>query len=444
MIMELTAYTLSAVLNRVGHIVNNCPDLVNVWIVAQTSDLRVNARSGHCYMDLIEKDAVGRIVAQCRGNLWASDYYRVNAEFQKATGSSLGSDMKILIKGSVRFSTQYGFAITITDVDPRYTLGDIARRRQEILMRLSNEGIVDANKSLEMPPLPTRVAVISALGAAGFGDFMKQLHLNPRRIRFSTTLFTAVMQGEQTAPSIIAALDAISERIDDFDCVVIVRGGGATTDLTSFDDYSLAANVALFPLPIVVGIGHDRDQTVLDYIAHTRVKTPTAAAEFLVSSAENSFARLLDLGRQIHEFTQKKLHSEDRKLAQLRGMLPSMIANIIAEHRRRTGAEAVQALASGVRQQIATARTLVGPHTQELLQQSTQSLISLRKSRLDALSEVLETLSPEATLRRGYTITRIDGRAVTNPKDIPAGAEISTTFAGGCVRTSILNADNEN
>ena len=261
--------TLSQFNDRISRAINVTPGLQNQWVIAETSDLRVVR--GHCYMELVEKDDHGTTVAKLGAVIWASTFVRLNAKFQAAMGTELKTGMKLLVLATANYHSQYGFKAVINDIDPSYTMGDMARQRLEILKRLKADGIIDMNKELPITAVPQRIAVISAAGAAGYGDFMNQLEHNPYRLKFYTCLFGASMQGSQTVPTVLAALDRINEHLDLFDAVVIIRGGGATSELNSFDNYDLAAAVAQFPLPVIVGIGHDRDETVLDYVAAIRV-----------------------------------------------------------------------------------------------------------------------------------------------------------------------------
>ena len=296
--MEEQAISLLELNRRVTSAIAVAPGLQGVWITAETSDLR--SSGGHCYMELVQKDErTGSPLAKSRAVMWASTFSRLGAMFYAATGTRLRSDMKIMVKVNANYHPVYGMSLVISDINPDYTVGDLARRRNEIIARLRAEGVFDMNRCLPWPQLPVRVAIISARGAAGYGDFMKHLHNNPQRLRFETELFEATLQGERTVPSVVAALEAIAARDGEFDCVVLIRGGGAVSDLASFDDYTLASNVAQFPLPIIVGIGHERDVTVLDYVANTRVKTPTAAAEALIGMAGAAYDRLRATGDAI-------------------------------------------------------------------------------------------------------------------------------------------------
>lgn len=404
--MKEDAISLLELNRRVGAALAIAPGLDNVWVTAETSDVR--SSGGHCYMELIQKDASGTPVARSRAVIWASAFSRLSAKFAEATGSRLRSDIKIMVRASVSFHAVYGFSLVINDINPEYTVGDLARRRMEIVARLQAEGVFDLNRELPMPQVPARVAVVSARGAAGYGDFVRQLHNNGMRLRFTTTLFEAVLQGERTAPSVISALERIMERIDEFDCVVIIRGGGAVADLASFDDYELAANVAQFPLPVVVGIGHDRDVTVLDYVAHTRVKTPTAAAELLVGIAGEAYQAVLDTGAAILAAVRASVAGQRQQLAYCQGLLPALAMNVIERNRRLTGRQTDELIATAVRTRLSAAR-----------------------QRVESLAELLDAISPEATLRRGYSITRAGGHAVLDGAAVAPGTVLTTTFARG-------------
>ncbi len=404
--MNCPTITLLELNRRIGTALNLAPGLCNIWVTAETSDVRVSG--GHCYMELIQKNDSGTPLARCRAVIWASAYSRLAAKFAEATGSRLTSDMKVMVLANVSFHPVYGLSLVVNDINPEYTLGDLARRRMEIINRLKEEGVLDLNHELDLPQLPSRIAIVSAAGAAGYGDFIRQLHNNPMRLRFTSTLFEAVMQGERTAPSIIAALDRIMERIDDFDCVVIIRGGGAVADLASFDNYDLAFNVAQFPLPVIVGRGHDRDVTVLDYVAWRHVKTPTAAAELLVGAMADAYAEVLGTGNAILTTVRSAIAGQRQQLAYCQGLLPSLAMSVVERNRHA-----------------------VGIHTSELLASSVRSIIRQSLQRIASLGELLEAISPQATLRRGYSITRAGGHAVTDSTAIAAGTVLTTTFANG-------------
>lgn len=412
---EIQSITLLELNRRVTSAIAVTPGLQGVWITAETSDLR--SSGGHCYMELVQKDErTGTPLAKSRAVMWASSYQRLGAMFYAATGTRLRSDMKIMARVNANYHPVYGMSLVITDINPDYTVGDLARRRNEIIARLRAEGVFDMNRNLPWPQLPVRVAIVSARGAAGYGDFMKHLHGNPLRLRFNTELFEATMQGERTVPSVVAALEAIAARDGEFDCVVLIRGGGAVSDLASFDDYTLASNVAQFPLPVIVGIGHERDVTVLDYVANTRVKTPTAAAEALIGMASNAYERLRATGDAILTLVKDRIAGQRQQLAYYQGSIPALARSIVERNRQRLGPEIPAAITAAVRSTFARAN-----------------------ERLGALGVLLDTLSPEATLRRGYTITRVDGHAVTAADPLDPGTVITTTFAGGRISKSTIN-----
>lgn len=359
------------------------PALRARWVTAETVDVR---RSGpHMYLELIEKDPSGATVARLGAAVWGSTLPRLDAIFYAATGARIATGMKVMVCLSATFHPLYGLRAVVTNINPEYTLGDLMRRRREILQRLAAEGVVDMNRSLQEPRPALRVAVVSARGAAGFGDFMHQLAGNGARLAFRVRLFEAIMQGDKAAPSIIAALERVAAEAADFDVVVIIRGGGATSDLATLDDYDLAANVAQFPLPVIVGVGHERDTTVLDAVAWLSVKTPTAAAEWLVGRGKQELDLLRRLASDTVRLSAAHVAGGMRRLDYIAGQLPQIVLGQLQR----------------------------------------------RRARLDALGEMMQALSPEATLRRGYSVLRVDGHAVTDAALLPPGTRVEATLARG-------------
>ena len=419
--------TLSQLNRRVAQALNASP-LQNVWVIAELSDLRVS--HGHCYMELMEKDArTGSVNARLRAVIWASTYPRLNAEFFAATGQRLVSGLKVMVCGSVNFHSAFGMSFVISAIDPSFTMGEAERRRREILERLTREGVVNDNRTLEWPIVAHNIAVISAAGAAGYGDFINQLYTNPARIRFHSELFTAILQGDRTAPSVIASLNQIHERIDEFDCVVIIRGGGATSDLLAFDDYNLAYNIAQFPIPVIVGIGHERDTTVLDYVANMRVKTPTAAAEWLIARGEAALEGLRRIGSEIM-LTVNDIISEARKhLAYTESTLALAPSTAIERGAARLQRFSMSLAETGARRIAPELTRLSG--VEAALSSATANRISRESDRLKSRAEMIEVLSPQATLRRGYSITTINGKAIRNTDELQPGIEVTTTVANG-------------
>lgn len=405
--MQPQAITLLELNRRVGMVLAAAPGINNVWVVGETSDLRCSGP--HCYLELIDKNPdTGVPVARARATIWGSRYGYLNTLFREATGSALTSGIKVMVKASVSYHPVYGLSLNITDVNPEYTLGDLLRRRNEMIRRLTAEGIINMNRELPWPDVAARIAVISSAGAAGYGDFINQLYTNRHCLRFYTRLFPAVLQGENTAPSIISALRDVVACGEDFDCVVIIRGGGATGDLASFDDYKLAANIAMFPLPVIIGIGHERDITLLDYVANMRVKTPTAAAEWLIAHGEAALQRMRDIGASILDAAMGSINSSHRKLAGIEGLLPALAQSVIARN-----------------------LMLVGDKTEQQMLHDIDNVLKHRAERLRVLKELLDSISPEATLRRGFSITRIDGHAVSSARDVSPGSTLITTLADG-------------
>ena len=409
--------TLLQLNSRISSLIAGDVSLHDVWVTAETGDLRVSG--GHCYLELIEKDpANGRPVARMRAIIWASHYAHISSEFAVATGQQLVSDLKVMVKVTVNFHPAFGLSAVISDINPEFTCGDLIRRRMMMIRRLTDEGIIDMNRTLPWPDVPWRVAVVSAVGAAGYGDFITHLYGNPSHLRFSTELFPAVMQGENAPQSIIAALDEIAVRTDDFDCVVIIRGGGATGDLASFDNYDLAANVAQFPLPVIVGIGHERDVTILDYVVAVRVKTPTAAAEWLIGRMEAALTRVRDLAAEIFRPATSKVSGGLQQLAYYQGLLPSLSLG-----------------------KIDRARSSLDAAVPEALRHAVELIVRRQNDRLDAASRLVEALSPQAVLRRGYSVCRVNGRAVTDASALNAGDILTTVLASGSIKSTVTEIE---
>lgn len=383
------------------------------WVQAELSDVRSNY-SGHCYLEFIQKDASGNnLIAKARGTIWSNIYKMLKPYFEQETGQAFASGIKVLVRVSVDFHELYGYSLTVLDIDPTYTVGDMERKRREILRQLEEEGVINLNKELEMPVLPQRIAVISSATAAGYGDFCNQLSNNPRGYGFYTELFPAIMQGERVEESIIAALDAIYARLEAFDVVVIIRGGGATSDLSGFDTYELAANCAQFPLPIITGIGHERDDTVIDLIAHTRVKTPTAAAAFLVACMDQVADRLDNLSFRLQQGVRNRLLWEHRRIEGLKQRIPSAVYKRISD---------------GKYGLLAANRDL---------QMATRQFLSMKKHRLELLQQRLNDALPEKQLARGYSITLKNGKAVKDASALKEGDTLVTLLYKGKVESVI-------
>ncbi len=431
--MGKTAISLVEFNRRIGGLLHDA-SVQRCWVVAETSDVRQSG--GHCYLELVQKDAqTGQTLARMRGIVWASVYARLRCEFERATGQPFASGMNVMVEVSANFHEQYGLSVVITGINPTYTLGDMARQRLEVLNRLRSEGIIDMNKQLPWPDVAQRVAVISAAGAAGYGDFMNQLHNNPSGIKFYTCLFPAVMQGQSTVTSVIAALERINDYADLFDCVVIIRGGGSTSDLNSFDNYDLAANVAQFPLPVICGIGHDRDNTVVDSVASVRVKTPTAAAEWLLDRAQSALDHVNALTDMVVDSATQMLSGARQQQAYFTSGIPLMADNFVVRHRAR-----LQQIAAAI--PVVAARRIDGAgkdlaFASQRVAMAARQCVANERQRVTGLEKQVELLSPDRVLRRGYSLTLRDGHVVTSASSLRAGDSLVTRFADG-ERTSVV------
>ena len=366
------------------------------WVEAELSECR--ERGGHCYMELIEKDEqTNTPVARASAKCWRQTWQIMQPHFERVTGQPLHAGLKVLLRVYAQYHEAYGFSWIVTDIDPTYTIGDMARKRQEIIRQLKEEGIFDLQRELCIPLFAQHIAVISAAGAAGYGDFCRQLDDNEYGFKFEVTLFPAIMQGEQVERSIIDALNKIysltshpSPLTSQFDCVVIIRGGGATADLSGFDTLALAEHVAQFPIPIITGIGHDRDESILDMVSNTRVKTPTAAATLLIDNLRQVLERL--------NIAQQRI---------------SLMGHIIIAARHRIAM---------LQQRLSTA---------------IERMMTNQKHRLSQIELLLQSFDPQLLLSRGYSITLHHGRAVRDPQQLKAGDEIETRVEKGTIRSVV-------
>lgn len=404
------------------------------WVEAELSECRES--HGHCYMELIEKDSSSNTpIARASAKCWRSTWMMLRPYFERVTGRQLAKGMKVLLKVYPQFHEQYGFSWIVTDINPEFTLGDMARRRQEIIRQLKQEGVFDLQKELVIPMFAQRIAVISSATAAGYGDFCNQLSDNEYGFVFHTELFTAIMQGERVEESIIAALDRINERTDDFDVVVIIRGGGGTADFSGFDTLALAENVANFLLPIITGIGHERDECILDMVSNTRVKTPTAAAAMLIDNLARVYTFLQNAESTIAGCIGHALDYEKMRLDRLVRQIPLLFSMVrTREEARLDGAlqsirSASDAYMHGRNVSLAT--------LERLFQNASMHVLDRHNSQLRQLELQLRTLDPKRMLRYGYSITRINGHAVRDAKDLKAGDEIVTTLDKGTIKSIV-------
>ena len=390
------------------------------WVEAELSECREN--SGHCYMELIEKDELSNTpVARASAKCWRQTWGMVKPYFERVTGQPLRAGMKVLLQVYAQYHEAYGFSWIVSDIDPTYTIGDMARKRQEIIRQLKEEGVFDLQRELRLPTFAKRIAVISAESAAGYGDFCHQLEDNEYGFRFKVTLFPAIMQGEQVEQSIIAALNQIyelqsnhiSSLTSHFDCVVILRGGGATADLSGFDTLALAENVAQFPLPIITGIGHDRDESILDMVSNTKVKTPTAAAALLIDNLLRVLERLDDASQRITYAVNQRINSQKSRIVTMMSLIPTLALRTLSDSKHR-----IEIMES--RLPVAIERRFTD-----------------QKHRIERLSILLQGFDPQLLLSRGYSITLHYGKAVRDPKLLNPGDEIETRVEKGTIKSTV-------
>lgn len=453
-----------------------------VWVIAEVSELKEN-RNGHCYLELIEKQE-NEIVARSRATIWSYTYRMLKPYFETSTGQYFMQGIKILIQVSIEYHPSFGLSLNIKDIDPIYTVGDMAMQRKEIINRLQSQGIFEMNKELQLPLVPQKIAVISSATAAGFQDFMNQLENNDFGFKFYTKLFQATMQGSDAVPSIIDALERIYEHEDFFDAVVIIRGGGATADLSSFDNYDLAFNITQFPLPVITGIGHEKDDTIIDLVAHTRMKTPTAVAEFLIKGMERFYDKMLEMENEIVQLTRNLIESHQKEIEQAAANLDYAVTGFInknqsqltkkgnqlqravkqfsfqKEHELNRMRQTIKSkvllwfavsknnlfqkrrnLKHLIHQSILKQQSVLG-HYKDLLTGQAKNMIFMEQKRILFNENTARLINPENVLKRGYTLTLREGKIVKSKEELNINEEIETRFTDGCVQSKIIKKDN--
>lgn len=450
-----------------------------VWVKAEISEITVN-RSGHCYLELIETEqGTDSVIARCRATIWSYTFRMLKPYFETTTGQNFTQGLKVLLQAKVEYHEVFGFSLNIRDIDPVYTLGDMARQRREIIRKLQEDGVFEMNKELELPIVTQRIAIISSPTAAGLQDFMDQLHNNMHQFVFYTKLFSAVMQGSEAPRSIMNALNLIYNYEHMFDAVVIIRGGGAQIDLACFDNYELAFHVSQFPLPVITGIGHDKDDTVIDMVAHTRMKTPTAVAEFLISGALQFDQQLTELENHFIELVNDQLEENKNRLNDAANQLNQLVNQMIVAQRNRLEIAQIQLTnrtnaflkkhQSELKQVTIETKNKTNrfvTRQNHMLSQSGNMLnfafrkqmlksknklnqcenlgkilsletIRTEKRNLNSIQEKLRLVDPQNILKRGYSLTMLNGKIVKSVGQLQKGDLLETRLSDGTVESNV-------
>lgn len=409
-IKSYSLYELTQHINRIFKVNFEEP----IWIRAEISEFRENP-NGHCYLEFVEKDTTtDTLIAKIKATIWAQTYHMLKSYFESNTGQPLRAGISILVAVTVDFHDVYGLSLNVKDIDPTYTLGELAKRRQAIIHQLEADGVMEMNKSINLPVPANRIAIISSATAAGYEDFCNQLDNNTSGFIFYKKLFPALMQGDQAETSIINALDTIFEHVDLFDVVVIIRGGGATTDLSCFDAYDLALHCAQFPLPIIAGIGHQRDLSIVDMVVHTSVKTPTAAATFLIEAMEGAKGKLTDTYNAIYHLLRNKLNNQQQRISDISWKIKHALLNKTASKKiflERQNARLIQAVRLAVNQQ---------------------------KNKLELLSKEIEHRNPIKLLEKGFSITTVNGKKLLSVSQVKQGDIIKTYLKDGEIQSEVI------
>jgi len=432
------------------------------WVIGEISDMHINA-TGHCYMEMVEKaEESDRIIARIRANIWAFTFRMIKPYFESVTGSRLSAGQKILFRAKIEYHPVYGMSLNVKDINPEFTLGDIAKKKREIIQRLEKEGIIDMNKMLDFPMVPQRIAVISSETAAGYGDFTKSLSEQKDNFTFHITLFPASMQGEKTEESIISALDDIFKNEKMFDLVVIIRGGGAQADLESFNNYNLAFHIAQFPLPVLTGIGHERDESVTDLVAFKSLKTPTGVAAYIVEYMFNFYAYVEDLGERLYDLCNGYLNNESQFLREKSMQLKSIAEKRVSREKeiqesfQKTLKTLTKYKINRLKEALTYQRSRFINNSLSMVKYKYEDLsnyhrglikesgnfIQRSKEKLVSFEKIKIMLDPSGVLKRGFSITSFNGKILKDTKEIKQGDEIETILSSGKIISKIQKKSN--
>jgi len=427
------------------------------WVVGEISEIS-EARSGHCYLELVDKKQESdQPQAKSRAAIWAATYRMLKPFFEKSTGQKLEAGIKILVRVNVRFHEQYGLSLTITDIEPAFTLGDLEMKRQQAIKKLKEEGIFDLNTQLELEPVTRYIAVISSPTAAGYGDFINQLNANSQGFRFTTVLFPAYMQGNDAVASMINAMEKVYKHASLFNALVIIRGGGSRSELACFDSYELASHICQFPLPVLSGIGHERDVSVADMVSHSRFKTPTATAQFLIDNMHNSLLKVENLTDSIYNFAEEMIDNESVFLKEIASKIFSASRNVLRisaiylqnsrYNLHKTSRYKISAFVSGInRSSVITGnatRKIIISETNKLKQRSVNirpqysRIMTDARLRIEMLQRINEASHPEKIIKKGFSVTRINGKTLKKVAEIIEGQQIETRLSDGTVLSNV-------
>jgi exodeoxyribonuclease VII large subunit len=429
---KTSAYTLSQLNSFIREVIElTFPQ--TLWVIAEISEAQRHPK-GHCYLELVERKD-GKTIAQMRANIWAYTYRSLAQKFEEVTGETLKKGMKILLLVNVTFHEVYGLSLNVKDIDPTFYLGEMAKKRKEVIELLTQKGIINLNKALPLPLVPQRIAIISSSTAAGYGDFITHLEQNPYGYKVYCELYQSSMQGVEAEKSIISSLNGIKKRIKLYDAVVIIRGGGSQVDLSCFDSYALASEVAKFPLPVITGIGHERDDTVVDMVAHTKRKTPTAVAEFIISGMRTFEERVLEARSKLIHRVNEQVRKENHRVRFVAQRLTSLVSKTFHNEHNR--------LHNGIHSLIQGANNLLnaaGNKTKlsfNKIRSGVELLLQSQETKLKQFEQAVRLLDPINTLKRGYSITYYKNKALKDAIEVKAGELIATKLYSGLIISKV-------
>lgn len=411
------------------------------WVSAEISKLNYYPKSGHCYPELVEK-LNGKIVAEIRSTIWSRTYQNLAHKFKTETGEELREGMKILFSVQVNYSPTHGISLNIRDIDPSFTLGEIAREKKQAIATLKKEGIYDANRDLEFPYFPQRIAIISVITSKGYQDFLETMKAKAFEYQYTYELFPAILQGDVAVGSITEQFEIIADRSQEFDVAMIIRGGGGDVGLNCYNHIDMARAVATFPIPVISGIGHSTNETVVEMVAHLNRITPTAVADTLVDIYRNLDHKLQNALTYVSSIGDHKIKPEKQKLLNAIHYLKSFAAHPITQEKMR-----IQRLGTLVKN--GSEKRILGEHNKinltlkRKLSQGSENVLMRASNKLGLLETKLNILDPKNLLKRGYSMTLKDGKTVTQLAQLKEGDEITTRFHTGSVEAKIIKINRD-
>ncbi|MGB0391529.1 MAG: exodeoxyribonuclease VII large subunit [Salibacteraceae bacterium] len=411
------------------------------WVSAEISKLNFYPKSGHCYPELVEK-ANGKIVAEIRSTIWSSTYQRLAHKFKSETGEELREGMKILFFIQVKYSPTHGISLNIVDIDPSYTLGEIAKEKKQTIKKLKDQNLFEANKQVPFPYFPQRIAIVSVISSKGYQDFLETMKAKASHINYFQELFPAILQGDNAVSSITEQLELIEKRSANFDIVLIIRGGGGDVGLNCYNNFQMASKVASFPIPVITGIGHSTNETVVEMVSHTNKITPTAVADSLVEIYRRLELQLNQSFELLTNVLDSKIKPQKQQLLNYIHFLKSFSSKPISGERILLN-KVQNRIWGASKELIQFERNKIDSEIKDKLTYKCKEQLQKSFNDIDVFTTKLKMLDPKNVLKRGFSITSVNGKIVTDTRNLKIGQVLTTQLQNGIIASEIKEINNE-